>query len=68
MHTKLLAGFLMIVALGLSSDSVFAQGRSAVAEAQRITGDRFTFVGRTPNGANIYSVRRPSGCNAGGDR
>jgi hypothetical protein len=59
MHTKLLAGFLMIVSLGLTSDAS-AQGRSAVAEAQRITGDRFTFVGRTPNGANIYGVRRPS--------
>ena len=59
MHTKLLAGFLMIVAFGLASDGVSAQTR-AMAEAQRITGDRFPFAGRTPNGANIYSVRRPS--------
>ena len=49
----------MIVAFGLASDSVSAQSR-AVAEAQRITGDRFTISGRTPNGANIYSVKRPS--------
>ena len=36
-----------------------AQGRGAIAEAQRITGDRFTIATRTPRGANIYSVRRP---------
>ena len=60
MRMKLLAGILMIVAFALSSLSVSAQGRGAVAEAHRITGDRFTFVGRTPNGANIYSVKRPS--------
>jgi hypothetical protein len=59
MHTKLLIGFLMIVAFGLASDSVSAQSR-VIAEAQRITGDRFTISGRTPNGANIYSVKRPS--------
>ena len=59
MHTKLLAGFLMIVAIGLASDGVSAQTR-AMAEAQRITGDRFPFAGRTPNGANIYAVRKPS--------
>jgi hypothetical protein len=60
MHTKFLAAFLMIVAMGLSSDSVLAQGRSAVAEAQRITGDRFNFALRTPKGANIYAVKQPS--------
>ncbi len=38
----------------------FGQGRGALAEAQRITGDRFAFVGRSPNGANIYSVRKPA--------
>ena len=34
--------------------------RGAIAQAQRITGDRFAFSGRTPRGANIYSVRQPS--------
>jgi hypothetical protein len=59
MHTKLIVGFLVIVAFGIASDGVSAQTR-ALAEAQRITGDRFPVAGRTPNGANIYSVRRPS--------
>jgi hypothetical protein len=37
-----------------------AQGRGPLGQAQSITGDRFTFVARTPRGANVYSVRRPS--------
>jgi len=59
MHTKLIVVFLAIVAFGIASDGVSAQSR-ALAEAQRITGDRFPFAARTPNGANIYSVKRPS--------
>jgi hypothetical protein len=59
MHTKLIVGFLAIVAFGIASDGVSAQSR-VLAEAQRITGDRFPVAVRTPNGANIYSVRRPS--------
>jgi hypothetical protein len=39
---------------------VFSQGRGAIAQAQRITGDRFMVATRTPNGANVYAVRRPS--------
>lgn len=41
------------------SGLVAAQGRGALAEAQRITGDRFAFTSRSPRGANVYSVRRP---------
>ena len=44
--------------LALPSDTPAQRG--ALAQAQRITGDRFAFSGRTPRGANIYSVRRPS--------
>ena len=58
MRTKLLAGLFLI--MSFMSTAAFSQGRGAIAEAQRITGDRFGFAVRTPNGANIYSVRRPS--------
>lgn len=37
-----------------------AQNRTVLAEARRITGDNFTFAARTPKGANIYSVSKPS--------
>jgi hypothetical protein len=37
-----------------------AQNRRVVAEAQRITGDRFPISARTPRGANVFAVKRPS--------
>ncbi len=39
---------------------VFAQNRAVLAEAERITGDRFQFAVTTPKGARIYAVNRPS--------
>ena len=48
-----------VVLLLIGVSQIWAQG-GALAKAQRVTGDRFAFVGRTPNGANVYSVRRPS--------
>jgi hypothetical protein len=52
--------FLMAVAAAGLSQKVFAQSRRALSEAQRVTGDRFTVVGRTPRGANVYAVTQPS--------
>lgn len=37
-----------------------AQNRQVLAEAERITGDDFKVVTRTPKGANIVAVKRPS--------
>lgn len=37
-----------------------AQNRVILGEAQRITGDNFSFSARTPNGVSIYSVSKPS--------
>lgn len=31
-----------------------------LAEAERISGDKFTFTARTPMGASVYGVKRPS--------
>lgn len=47
----------MTTSLGVAT---YAQNRQVLAEAQRITGDRFTVAGRTPRGAAVYAVRRPS--------
>ena len=57
MRKRILLILMLITSL---SGLAFAQGRGALAEAQRITGDRFGIATRTPRGANIYSVRRPS--------
>jgi hypothetical protein len=40
----------------VSAGAAFGQ----VGQAERITGDRFNFTGRTPRGAVVYSVNRPS--------
>lgn len=37
-----------------------AQDRRVLAEAQRVTGDRFTYAVKTPKGANVYAVTDPS--------
>jgi hypothetical protein len=58
MGKKILFGLMMV--MSVMTASLYAQGRGAIGEAQRITGDRFNFSGRTRNGANVYSVRRPS--------
>jgi len=34
--------------------------RAVIAEAQKYSGDRFNFVVRSPKGARVYGVRRPS--------
>lgn len=40
--------------------TVSAQNRAVLNEARRITNDNFTYSTRTPKGANIYSVNKPS--------
>lgn len=36
------------------------QNRRVLAEAERISGDRFTVAVRTPKGASVYAVNKPS--------
>src|SRR5437879_152622 len=38
----------------------FGQNARVLAEAQRITGDKFTVSNKTPKGANVYAVNKPS--------
>lgn len=52
-----LLGFLMMAALSQVSD---AQNRTVLNEAERISGDQFSIVTRTPSGANVYAVNRPN--------
>ena len=60
MGIKILLSVALFIASGVSGMSdIHAQG-GALAKAQRITGDRFAVSGRTPKGATIYGVRRPS--------
>ena len=53
--------FLATLLIGVSAaSSLSAQTGQVLAKAQRITGDRFGFVARTPAGANVYGVKQPS--------
>ena len=40
--------------------TVYAQNHNVLATAERVTGDRFTVAVRTPKGASVYAVTRPS--------
>lgn len=55
-HSVLVA---FVFVLGLSLPQ-FAQNRTVLSEAQRITGDRFRTAQTTPRGANVYAVRQQS--------
>ena len=37
-----------------------AQNRTVLNEAQRISGDQFTLVTRTPKGAYVYALKQPT--------
>jgi hypothetical protein len=60
MTKRLATYFVLTIGLMIQSPAVNAQGGSALAEAQRISGDRFTVATRTPMGATVYAVNRPS--------
>ena len=51
--------FLSIFVLALAG-AVAAQNSAVIAEAERISRDRFTVATRTPAGASIYAVSDPS--------
>ena len=46
--------------LGIFAVTASAQNRTVLAEARRISGDSFTFTVRTPMGASVYGVSRPT--------
>ncbi len=57
----LLSNFLsLILLINISSESLFAQNRGILSEAQSISGDRFSLSLMTPKGANVFAVRRPN--------
>lgn len=40
--------------------AVYSQNRALLREAQRISGDKFSYSARTRKGANVYAVSQPS--------
>jgi len=57
MYRNILLSSIFVIALITAAK---AQNPSITAQAQRVSGDRFTVSTTTPQGANIYAVRTPS--------
>ena len=62
MKTKviLLSVMFSVVLIAGFDRTVSAQDRNVLATAERVTQDRFTVAVRTPKGASVYAVTRPS--------
>lgn len=56
LNILVLAAILAVVSVAPAA----AQSQRLISEAQRITGDRFTITTRTPRGASVVAVKRPS--------
>lgn len=53
--------FYLAILIGIFGSAAYVNAQSAVvAEAQRISGDRFTVVMQTPRGATVYAVSQPN--------
>jgi len=53
-------GLAMLFTVVLFSGTATAQNRRVLAEAERVSGDTFRITTRTPSGANVYAVNKPS--------
>jgi len=58
-RTSLFTAIFFLLSLIVGGQAAFAQ-TNAMAKAQKVTGDRFTFRASTPEGANVYGAKRPS--------
>lgn len=51
---------LLLTMLAGSYDASFGQNAKVLAQAEQLTGDRFRVTAKTPKGAAIYAVKKPS--------
>lgn len=51
---------LIIFCIGLFVANACAQTSNVTANAEQISGDRFNFTARTPKGATVFAVRKPT--------
>lgn len=49
-----------MVALVIAVVNTFAQNQRTLAQAEKVSGDKFTFIAKTPKGANVYGAKKPS--------
>jgi hypothetical protein len=60
MKTERYTILLILMALSLFSVTAAGQNQRVLAQAERTTGDRFSVTAKTPRGANVIAVKRPS--------
>lgn len=61
MRTRIMTAFVSAFVLMLmTAGDTPAQSQQSLAKAERVTGDTFSVVGKTPKGANVVSVRKPN--------
>ena len=61
MGTRILTAFISaLILLVITAGDTQAQSQRALAKAEQVTGDTFTVAARTPKGASVYAVRKPS--------
>lgn len=60
MHFTKQSILLIVLFVFGTAGSILGQNRQIIGEAERITGDRFRTAARTPRGAYVYAVNRPS--------
>lgn len=49
-----------VVLVAVAAIGSFGQTQRTLAQAEKVSGDRFAFTARTPKGANVYGARKPS--------
>jgi len=59
-YDYLIQGVFILAAFLMTVHTADAQNRQVLAKAQNVSGDRFAFVVRSPRGANVYGVNRPT--------
>jgi hypothetical protein len=52
--------FTIVLIVFASLQIADAQNRKSLTEAERVSGDKFTFTAKTPQGAHVYGVKKPS--------
>lgn len=57
---KIIVAVVFAVVLLIGASQVFGQNRAVLSEAERVTGDSFSFSAQTAKGANVYGAARPS--------
>ncbi len=50
----------VVISAAVFTQTGVAQNPRVLAEAERISGDNFSFAARTPKGSNVFAVNRPA--------